>query len=68
MKLVTASSDKTAKVWDLYGGKTLTLNGHASEVNRAEFSPDGKKIVTASSDHTAKIWDAENGRLILTLR
>ncbi|MGI2909190.1 AAA-like domain-containing protein, partial [Tolypothrix sp. VBCCA 56010] len=65
-RILTASDDKTAKVWDLNGKLIATLTGHQSYVNSASFSPDGKRIVTASYDNTAKVWDL-NGKLIATL-
>jgi WD40 repeat protein len=45
----------------------LTLEGHTSTINSAEFSPDGSKIVTKSEDRTAKVWDAETGGDLRTL-
>ena len=63
--IVTASSDKTAKIWDAKTGRqvgeTMTHNG---SVNSAQFSPDGNYIVTASYDKTAKIWDTKMGRQV----
>ena len=45
---VTASSDKTAKVWDARtGAEILTLKGHTMGVRSVSFSPDGSRIVTA---------------------
>jgi WD40 repeat protein/energy-coupling factor transporter ATP-binding protein EcfA2 len=38
--------------------------GHEDAVNRAAFSPDGRRIVTASDDRTARIWDAATGQSI----
>ncbi len=68
-KIVTASGDNTAKVWDATTGKELaTLQGHTNPVNSATFSPDSTKIVTASYDHTAKVWDATTGKELATLR
>ncbi len=68
-KVVTASSDKTANIWDVETGKVLAnLKGHTGSVSSATFSPDGKKIVTASKDHTAKIWNAITGDLIKDLK
>ena len=67
-RIVTASGDYTARVWDAAAGKLLaTLAGHKNVVYSAAFSPDGNRIVTASWDHTAKVWDAANGQLIFTL-
>jgi hypothetical protein len=55
-RILTASSDGTAKLWDA-GGKLLAdLNKHKGAVLSAVFSPDGKRILTASSDGTAKVW------------
>ena len=46
-RIVTASEDKTAKVWDARSGaEMLTLKGHTDRVNSASFSPDGTRIVT----------------------
>jgi len=69
-KIVTASADKTAKVWEAATGKLIfTLKGHESKVDRAEFTHDGKKIITASfSDSTINIWNAATGQLLVTLR
>ncbi len=57
-KIVTASDDKTARVWDVKGNLIADLKGHTDTVNSANFSPDGSKIVTASSDSTARVWNS----------
>jgi sugar lactone lactonase YvrE len=68
-RIVTGSSDATAKVWDAQSGtELLTLKGHSSTVNSVAFSPDGTRIVTGSSDYTAKVWDAQSGKELLTLK
>jgi hypothetical protein len=64
--IVTASSDNTAKVWDLSGKLLAELIGHQSSVISASFSPDGQRIVTASRDNTAKVWDL-SGKLLAEL-
>jgi len=67
-RIVTASWDGTAKIWDASTGELLAnLEGHTGVVESAVFSPDGKKIVTASDDHTAKIWDASTGKVLVKL-
>ena len=66
--VLTASSDKTAKIWDAHSGALLqTLAGHNAGLKTARFSPDGSRALTASQDTTAKIWDVKTGKLLLTL-
>jgi WD40 repeat protein/serine/threonine protein kinase len=68
-RIVTASYDDTAQVWDAATGKPVAqLNGHTADVNSAAFSPDGKMIVTASYDNTALMWDAATGKRLLELK
>lgn len=68
-RVITASWDKTARVWDAGSGKLLvTLQGHTSGVRSAQFSPDGQWVVSASSDRTARVWDALSGKLLVTLQ
>ena len=67
-RIVTASWDKTARVWDAASGKELVaLRGHEDPVWSAAFSPDGSRIVTASADKTARVWEAASGKKILAL-
>ena len=57
-RVVTASLDNTARLWDAESGTAIAvLQGHAGSVLRAAFSPDGKRVVTASYDKTARLWD-----------
>src|SRR5215831_3734969 len=68
-RIVTASSDNTARLWDAASAKEIAvLRGHDSSVNSAAFSPDGARIVTASWDKTARIWDAASAKEIAVLR
>jgi WD40 repeat protein/tRNA A-37 threonylcarbamoyl transferase component Bud32 len=68
-RIVTASLDKTARVWDAESGQeVVVLRGHEGAVASARFSPDGRSIATISSDNTARLWDAATGKLRLTLR
>src|SRR5579862_7332430 len=67
-RIVTASWDATARVWDARTGATLAkLSGHKAWLNSAAFSPDGLRVVTASWDKTARVWDARTGAVIATL-
>ena len=64
-RIVTASSDGTARAWDATTGEEIiALRGHKNWVESASFSPDGTCIVTASTDGTVRLWDATTGREI----
>lgn len=66
--LVTASQDKTAKVWNIASGRAMfTLQGHNDGLCCVAFSSDSKLIATAGHDKTAKIWNAATGQEITTL-
>jgi WD40 repeat protein len=68
-RVVTATSDAVARVWDVADGRfELTLRGHRHELTSARFSPDGSEIVTASIDHDARVWDSQSGALVRVLR
>jgi WD40 repeat protein len=55
--VVTASFDRTARVWNAATGQVIAkLEGHSDAVYGAAFSPDGQRVVTASFDRTALIF------------
>jgi WD40 repeat protein len=61
--VVTASSDRTARLWDVASGKPMGKPmKHGGSVYSARFSPDGRLVVTASSDGTARLWDVASGK------
>jgi len=67
-RILTASDDGTAKVWNALNGEELFTFQHDDKVLFATWSKDSKRIITTSADKTAKIWDAETGALLFTLR
>jgi WD40 repeat protein len=68
-RIVSASGDKTLKIWDAATGAELaTLTGHTASVYAVAYSRDGTRIVSGSWDKTLKIWDAATGKRLTTLR
>jgi WD40 repeat protein len=50
-RLVTASADKTARVWEVATGKCLCrMAGHTMSLLSAQFSPDGRRVLTITSE------------------
>jgi WD40 repeat protein/DNA-binding SARP family transcriptional activator len=57
-RLVAASSEGTARVWDAETGTVrYTLLGHTGFVLGVAWSPDSSRLVTGGSDGTAKVWE-----------
>jgi tetratricopeptide (TPR) repeat protein len=68
-RIVSGSTDRTAKVWDAATGKpVLELKGNAYGIGSVGFSADGTRIITASYDQTPKVWDATTGTPLLELK
>lgn len=66
--LVTASDDKTLKIWELSSGKSLkTLKGHSNYVFCCNFNPQSNLIVSGSFDESVRIWDVRTGKCLKTL-
>jgi TIR domain/WD domain, G-beta repeat len=68
LKIVTASADGTALVWDARTGTQLAaLRGHSKEIWAASISADGSRVLTTSWDNTARLWDSEGGQELRVL-
>ena len=66
--VVTASGDRTARVWSLGGRERATLRGHTANVTSASLSRDGRYVVTTSEDSTARVWSRHSGAELAVLR
>lgn len=61
-KIITASADGTAKIWNAHTGKELmSLVGNTRPFNMATFSADGKQLLTIAADNSPKTWNSETG-------
>ena len=67
--IVSASSDKTLKLWKIDGTPVQTSQPmtHNDEVYTVNFSPNGEYIASASKDKTVKLWK-KDGTYITTLK
>ncbi|MBI2927677.1 MAG: protein kinase [Verrucomicrobia bacterium] len=60
-RLVSASADKTALVWDATTWEPVTVLSHTNSVYNALFSPDARQVATASGE-TVRLWDPATQR------
>jgi WD40 repeat protein len=68
-RLVSASWDKTVKVWDVRKGRELlSVAGWPAELTAVAFSRDGERFAAASLDGTVTICNARSGEKLRTLR
>ena len=65
-RAVTASADRTARVWDVKSDGRVFW-GHQAQVNTAAFGHDGGIIASASEDGTVRVSEPDTGRQIACL-
>jgi WD40 repeat protein len=76
-RIVSASWDGTARVWDAADGQELMVLRLEREpafrllgpigINTAAFSSDDARIVTGDNDHMLRLWDAVTGQESLSI-
>lgn len=65
--LLSASADKTVKVWDLDRYDLIaSLEGHSNSVQALAITGDGRFAISASEDRTLKLWDLKSHLLVHT--
>ena len=58
--LVTAGSDRTARVWDTRKWQVIRILRHRGPIHYVAFSHDGKRMVTVGLDQKIKVWETSN--------
>ena len=62
--LVSGSTDKTIKVWNLTSNKLATTIDIGYPIQALAWSPDGKVLCSSSVDERLSFWNAANGKLL----
>lgn len=66
-QIVSASGDRSVKVWDVRTGAcSRTFSGHSKGIACVQF--DGRRIVSGSSDETVRIFDRATGAEVACLQ
>ncbi len=61
-RIVTASVDNTARIWDGHTGEPLTPSlRHPDWVTCAQFSLDGRWVATGCRDGGVRLWNVQTG-------
>jgi F-box and WD-40 domain protein 1/11 len=65
--IVSASGDRSVKVWNVRTGACVrTFSGHSKGIACVQF--DGRRIVSGSSDETVRIFDQATGAEVACLK
>ncbi|MBK8096917.1 MAG: WD40 repeat domain-containing protein [Planctomycetes bacterium] len=72
-RLASASADKTARVFDVATGATISsFTQHSYPVTTVRFAPDGKRVCSTSYQRPkggeVRIWDPADGRELALLQ
>jgi WD40 repeat protein len=68
LRAVTASSDDTARLWDLQSfSEVRQYKGHTGPLYCLALSADGRMLVTGAQDNTLRLWDVPQTRPLVWL-
>ena len=61
-KVLTASEDRTIRLWDLADGKQLRqFDGHTKEVWALAVAPNGRRFASSGQDCVVRLWNLDGG-------
>lgn len=62
--LLSASSDQTARIWNVHESTSLSIGKTEGRIHRASFTPNEKHILTAHSkpSNCAILWESSTGK------
>ncbi len=63
-RVLSASLDGTARIWDVSTGKQMLEVNHPDAVEQARFSKSGRIFAIASEDNAVRVWNAHTGKLV----
>lgn len=70
--VISASADRSIKLWTLQGGLVRTLAQHTESVNVLALRPrtgdSPTECASGSEDHTVRVWQPEIGRMVRIVR
>ena len=69
-QFVTASEDKTAKLWDVESGEQLLrfVRGHSDAITSVAVRDKTRRLITGSLDGSARMWNLGTGESIRRYR
>lgn len=67
-RVVSASYDGTARVWDVQRAAELARFTHGARVLFATFSPDGSSVTSGATSGPPSAWDTTSGRELFRLQ
>ena len=63
-RILSASDNNTASVWDLATRKQIQVLRHDDCVRAAKYSTQGDRIATAGQYNSIRLWDSDEGSLL----
>jgi serine/threonine protein kinase/WD40 repeat protein len=66
-RLLVSDQSELIRLWDWQAGRVVQVFQHPSQVQRAEWHPDGQQFASGCYDNSIRIWDANAGKELFKL-